>query len=218
MTWNKVYSIFPVATLINEQFWPLRKLDDDFGIKLSELAAMGWTTRQMVWPDLTKLQFSGSGQRRIGDRKSLIMQLAPVCCDTGSLPDYVIDHSDFEVAKPNNRIIGGHRSWSIASRVLTSPSLRYRYTTSFEGLRENSWHKFVSDRLERWTEVELFKMSRDQRPQQNPTPSHFGQPDSWDYADDQIPLWYQAWYLQRNEERRPPAFSSHVWFNQFPNN
>lgn len=231
MSWNKVYSLFPLDTLAHHQFWPLRALDDVFGARLAELATQGWTTRHLVWADLDGELPSGLGARRVGDRDSLVMTLTPALAHTGLAPDYVLELSEFDVNTrapvqdfpTDHRVFWGQinqiEAQSTASRELIitlgelkSHSLRHRYTT-----RENgAWRDFARKRLERWTEVELYKTDRDKRPADfadypdflGLPPSDFQVPATWDFADDQMPIWYQTWCSQNGLCK--PAFSSQV--------
>lgn len=91
--------------------------------------------------------------------------------------------------------------WSylqIKSKELSSPALRHCYISSSSG-----WRNFVSERVLRWAWLELYKVEQTNRPTQPLTssplvsdvsiPPEFEFPQSWDYADDQIPIWYQQW-------------------------
>ncbi|KAJ3493952.1 hypothetical protein NLG97_g4397 [Lecanicillium saksenae] len=215
MSWNKLYVMFPLATLVHHQFWPLRELDDIFGARLNDLATQGWTTRDLVWVDFAKELLSGLGARRVGDENSLAMPLMPALACTGLTPDYVLELSEFDVntrvpvqtvasfatdqrrlfpqLQPNaaqNRNAARAPELMIKLEELKSPSLRHRYTTSESG----AWHGFALKRLKRWTEVELYKMDRDKRPTNfpgSPLPSDFELPATWDSADDQMPIWYR---------------------------
>ncbi|KAJ6782002.1 hypothetical protein PWT90_01289 [Aphanocladium album] len=221
ISWNKVYSIFPLATLAHHQFWPLRKLDDVFGARLAELATQGWTTRHLVWAD-EELP-SGLGVRRVGDKDSLVMNLMPTLACTGLAPDYVLELSEFDV---KTRVPALHFSteqrtpWEWANQIearntvkreliiileeLKSHGLRHRYTAS----ERSAWHDFALERLERWTEVELYKMDHDKRPANfpGPPPSDFEVPATWDFADDQMPIWYRAW-CSRSDLRKSTSRS-----------
>lgn len=67
-------------------------MDDNFGSVLHELGDQGWTTRDMVWPDLTedaqvqKIQ----GFRRVGGRSSLVTPLSSVALPQTPMPDFVM--------------------------------------------------------------------------------------------------------------------------------
>jgi hypothetical protein len=61
----------------------------------------------------------------------------------------------------------------------------------------------VTERLQRWVWLELLKLKAGERPEQFENgipdysdislPSDFQPPETWDYADDQIPAWYKEW-------------------------
>jgi hypothetical protein len=217
MSWNKIYSIFPRTTIAHHKFYPLRSLDDDFGSVLVELAQQGWTSRDLVWPDLTKDEPHGIGPRRVGDHFSLVMPLPSIStrCQVAFTPDYVLELVKFDVCDDPPRPVSSRgfgnqtsivrprdRKLYIQVEELTSPALRYRYTTG-SGISTDSWRVYVVQRLERWTLIEYLKMDDagrlgelTHRPYGYPTvslPSEFQVPATWDYADDQMPLWHQDW-------------------------
>lgn len=222
-------------------------MDDNFGSVLHELGDQCWTTRDMVWPDLTedaqvqKIQ----GFRRVGCRSSLVVPLSSIALPQAPMPDFVIEYGQFEVAtkpqnapgaiqngfaqqgparwparqQPNpfqqNQPLQGQPPQDQSPRIrlygLTSPTLRYEYAVA-----SNPWKEYVMQRLRRWTWVELHKLEPRTRPEQFvggiPHPSHasllevFQVPDTWDYADDQMPKWYQEWE-QAKVESSPSRFS-----------
>ncbi|KAF4444539.1 hypothetical protein F53441_11102 [Fusarium austroafricanum] len=209
IAWNKAYSIFPRQTLIKHKFFPLRSPDDDFGTELSELSLQGWTARDIIWPDHDKEKLHDVvGIRRIGDKSSLIIPLDTESLVTQSVPDHVIELSQFEIPESSrNNQFGPLASQSsapmstflqIRAKNLSSPVLRYAYTTADTG-----WRGFVVERLQRWAWLELYKVKREDRPLQDqwsrPLVSDVSitpdseLPQSWDYADDQMMAWYQLW-------------------------
>ena len=148
MTWNKAFSIFPRQTLINHEFYPLRTLDDDFGSSLNELIPQGWTTRDIIWPDLagTKVR-KIEGLRRVGDSSSLIILLDTNSVQSPSTPDFVIEHAQFHVSVKD---LGPHRLRDgflmIRADKLASLAIRHGYTTASTGS-----HGYVGERLRRWS-------------------------------------------------------------------
>ncbi|KAH7232516.1 hypothetical protein B0J15DRAFT_505391 [Fusarium solani] len=201
LTWNKAYSIFPLQTFINHQFYPLRSLDDDFGSKLNELASQGWTTRDIVWPDFEDANTHRlAGLRRIGDSSSLVILLDTDSVHAPSTPDSVIEYAQFEVSDKGLRF-GSRRDGTflkIRAQEMVSPAVRHAYTTA-----ATQWRGYVEERLGRWAWLELFKLEPGNRPFQSSSafplissisiPQEFEMPQSWDYADDQIPKWYREW-------------------------
>jgi hypothetical protein len=86
----------------------------------------------------------------------------------------------------------------IQIQSLESPALRHiQHATS------EPWRTYVTERLQRWVWVESYKLKEAERPLQFlvgipdhsriTLPEEFTVPETWDYADDQIPLWYQEW-------------------------
>ncbi|RYO92279.1 hypothetical protein DL762_001728 [Monosporascus cannonballus] len=196
ITWNKAYSIFPVQTVIQHRFYPLKPLDDDFGSVLNELGNQGWTTRDVIWPDLAAdVQVRKIHRfRRVGDRSSLVIPLSIINVPQASTPDFVIEYAQLEVITelPNVPRAGRHGfqqgpfqqgafnpfqqnqprrnqfPW-IQCHGLSSPALRHEYTLASE-----SWRNYVMERLRRWAWVELHKVEPGKRPEQfiNGIPHH----------------------------------------------
>ncbi|KAK2053471.1 hypothetical protein LY76DRAFT_597811 [Colletotrichum caudatum] len=202
---DKAYSIFPSLTIQKHKLYPLRGLDDEFGRRMKEYAHHGWTTRDIVWPDWTSEKLRGTGCRRAGDRFSLIVSLPGDFPALMSTPNYVAEHAQFEISGsiitvgPNR---GKKRAddYTIKTRAFTSHALRHRYAID----PFSDWKDYVEERLKRWILIELLKMDPEVRPQRvTPTsplsiysislPDSFVPPGAWDYADDQMPEWYQEW-------------------------
>ncbi len=221
MTWNKFYCIFPHASLIKHKFYPLRILGDDLGARLAELSKQGWTSHDLVWLDFTPELPYGTGKRRIGDQYSLSLPLAPKSHYPATVPDYVTEYAEFYVKTPSEpqtpsrgRIagrIGDHSTregiLNLQVSELSSPALLYRYAVGF-GSSMVPWRQFLAERLERWTKVELYKNDPESRlvktagetnKRIHDTLLYSGVelPDSWEYADDLVPQWYQAWEAER---------------------
>lgn len=97
------------------------------------------------------------------------------------------------------------RTLRVTLEELTSQSLRHQYTTELD----SDWQKFTYTRLQRWTEIETYKMDRERRPAgfpDSPLSSDFEVPATWDFADDQIPIWYESFCSQ--EECQQPDLAS----------
>ncbi|KAM5526615.1 hypothetical protein FOXYSP1_21015 [Fusarium oxysporum f. sp. phaseoli] len=87
ISWNKAYSLLPVPTVVFHKFYPLKPFDNALGKSLRERAKWGWTTRDMLWPDLTTRLISRKECHQIGGPSSLIIKLG------NELPgDYTPDH------------------------------------------------------------------------------------------------------------------------------
>ncbi|KAI1496142.1 hypothetical protein F5X99DRAFT_422356 [Biscogniauxia marginata] len=218
ITWNKAYSIFPQQTLINHQFYPLRSLDDGFGSNLNELASQGWTTRNMIWPDLAGEEVGKiEGLRRVGDSSTLVILLNTDSIQAPSTPDFVIDYAQFDISGSNwqnfyhpnrfsqsqsQQLLGNtgtrNRFLKIQAEDMSLSAVRHSYTIS-----SSFWKSYVTERLRRWAWLELYKLKSENRPLQSTDvyplisdvfiPQAFKMPRSWDFADDQIPQWYHEW-------------------------
>lgn len=200
ITWNKAYCVFPRQTIVQHKLFPFKHLNDDFGSALNLYSQQGWTTRDIIWPQLaTNLVRKMEGTRRIGDSSSLIIPLDTSSIPRALAPDSVTEYAHFEIiiecktATPSLRL----RNQILHMEVhrVTSPALRYVYTAS------DPWRSYVRERLQRWVRVELCKIKPANRPQQFANiiparpklPDDFELPQTWDYADDQMPIWFQEW-------------------------
>ncbi|KAF1972375.1 hypothetical protein BU23DRAFT_644310 [Bimuria novae-zelandiae CBS 107.79] len=214
ITWNKAYSVFPRQTLIHHKSYPLKPMDDGFGSALREYSKQGWTTRDMVWPELPENQVRIiGGKRRVGDSSSLVISLDTSSVQSALTPDYVIEHAQFEVFAEQSNIslrfnrVPQSQDSHIRVHQLKSPALRYGYTAS------EPWRAYVAKKLQRWAWIELYKLKPAERPEQFAhgipdlphlsLPEEFRMPESWDYADDRLPLWYLEWeQMPENNESR----------------
>lgn len=209
ITWNKAYSIFPIQTLIHHKCYALQPLDYDVGFILREQSDQGWTSRDMIWLDLdiSHRCLKPSGHRRIGDRASIVIPLELKDVRPVSTPDSAVEYAQFEVTtEPARPFRESYENHQVRSDTLSSPALRSVHMYS-----SDSWYKFLVRRLERWTLCELSKLESEERPAlfavEFPDSLHLSDlqdvqlPDSWDYADDQIPEWYSEWEQSTMEER-----------------
>jgi hypothetical protein len=74
------------------------------------------------------------------------------------------------------------------------------------------WYDHVTRRLNWWAWIELHKLDAEKRPEEfsDGIPYHtdlvflenFQAPDTWDYADDQIPMWYREWEQYQNQHQK----------------
>ena len=196
MSWNRVYCILPLPTIVHHKFWLLRKLDDHVGLRLTELARQGWSTRDLVWADWAAAKLPGSGLRRVGDGRSLKIDLIPALSHTGLSPDYVLELAEFSVnetvyvRRPGGRSI--LRELSIGVEKLVSPSLLHRYTTG----SGSDWQDFATERLKRWTEIEACKEQSQRGSASDPSVLKLR-----DFADDQMPVWYEE-YCSQNQSSK----------------
>lgn len=212
MTADKVYCMFPWLTFVHEKVLPLHPLGDEVGIALREVEAiLGWGTENYIWPD----QHHGivsrvSGPRRVGDRGTLVLTLGHTRSDTAA--DCRVENHQFHITKDR---FGGRRPSRTRSQQtnlldlanytpqvliqeLFSPALSDRCLTGTP-----LWRSFLTDRLRRWTMVEMFKVGRDQMPSRLridvlasamvAIPDTAVIPESWKFADRQVQDWYDEW-------------------------
>ena len=152
-----------------------------------------------------------NGRRRVGDQFSLVMSLDINNIQNASTPNSVIEFAQFEIhtePEPQSQFAQvrweRHSLLQIRVQTLSSRALRHKYTFA-----SNSWHKFVTERLQRWVWLEMLKMKAEERPEEFKDGMPFGldisipsdfQSETWDYADDQIPAWYKEWEQTSAEE------------------
>lgn len=134
-----------------------------------------------------------------------------------STPDYVIEYAYIHISTPaedfddprftaNDEDMTGESMFpQISYDTFSSPALLYVFTAH----DDSDFYSYVRERLERWTWMELQKLDREYLPTRlqgtgrrtriilHPSvielPADFKVPDTWDYADDQIPIWYREW-------------------------
>ncbi|KAH7302900.1 hypothetical protein B0I35DRAFT_403084 [Stachybotrys elegans] len=216
MTWNKAFSMFPIDTLVKHRFYPLKSFDDGFGSCLRELAYQGWTTRDIIWPDLDIAKRLGVTRLRlVGDKFSPVIPLDTNEISPPTTPNFVITYAQFEIledtqpwpalrqsallGEPSRQFLSPKGSFlRLRAEEMVSASIRYAYTTG-----SNSWKVYVGERLRRWAWLELFKIGIEGTRWLSLTTfplvseiSDFDKPETWDYADDQIPNWYLEWEKQ----------------------
>ncbi|KAK7591988.1 hypothetical protein V3481_006624 [Fusarium oxysporum f. sp. vasinfectum] len=200
ISWNKAYSLLPVPTVVFHKFYPLKPFDNALGKSLRERAKWGWTTRDMLWPDLTTRLISRKECHQIGGPSSLIIKLGNEPPGDYT-PDHVLEGSVYSVVW---KLMDTDRHLSVTMQPgPVSCALRYAYANGEIGRGCKDWERFLCDRLDRWTYVEIAKMDRDQQPQgfyhmapgnyRVRIPAGYQLPETWDYADDQIIPWFQEW-------------------------
>ncbi|OAA38285.1 hypothetical protein ISF_09894 [Cordyceps fumosorosea ARSEF 2679] len=219
-TWNKVFSLFPEATLARHKTYVLRELDDDFGTRLAQFAHQGWTTRDMLWLKLAAHKPCGVGSRRVGDTYSVSISVTPLIESAEMTPDFVVEHAAFDVLTEETTITKRRSvpqytcsEMSIYIRKLESLALRHHFTVGQSN--SDSWSKFVNERLERWAKIELLKIPRTTRGFDVHGPSVpmgriFRRPKGWDYADDQLPVWYRNFQEVRQAEEKHSSGQAHT--------
>ncbi|GKU21451.1 hypothetical protein FLAG1_06217, partial [Fusarium langsethiae] len=200
ISWNKAYCLVPVPTIRFHKFYTLKPFDNTIGQSLRQRAKFGWTTRDILWPDLTKELISDKECRQVGGSSTLVISLGnnPPGDYT---PDYVLERSVYSVVWKST----GSSRRLIASMKLSpmSHALRYPHTNGDIGDGCKDWWRFLRERLDRWVYVEVVKTDYDLRPHgfyflapgnfRISIPAGYQVPDTWDYADDQIIPWFQEW-------------------------
>lgn len=208
ISWNKAYSLFPIPTIKLHKLYPLKQLDNTFGRLLRRYATRGWTTRDICWPDQTRVGLPRNGYRRVSDSSTLIVKLRD-CPRRDFTPDQVLENAIFSVKGqgywPSDEDI--NLPLSINIKPVKSIALRYTHTNGVSGGDCQSWEEFLNERLQRWIYVEMIRMEPERRPPgfyilvpgqyHVNVPHTYKPPNTWDYADDQITLWFKEWERKR---------------------
>lgn len=211
ISWNKAYCLLPIPTVVSHKFYPMKPFDNALGKSLREQAKRGWTTKDMLWPDLTTQLISRKECHQVGGPSSLIIKLGNKPPGDYT-PDYVLEGSVYSVVW---KFMNTGRCLSVTMKPApVSYALRYAHANGEVGHGCKDWERFLCDRLDRWTYVEIAKMDREEQPQgfydmapgnyRVRIPDGYQLPETWDYADDQIIPWFQEWektYSMSNEYR-----------------
>ncbi|KAF4470444.1 hypothetical protein FALBO_2654 [Fusarium albosuccineum] len=201
ISWNKAYSLFPILTIMLHKFYPLKPFDNKFSQTLQRYAKRGWTTRDILWPDLTDQGIPQKECRQISDSNSLIIELGQ--SPRGNFtPDYILESAIFSVIREANNTSGRGRTLLMSIEPVRSIALRYIHTNGASGTYCKRWEKFLHERLDRWIYIEIVRLNPEQRPRgfywtsgqyHVSIPKTYTLPDTWDYVDDQIIAWFREW-------------------------
>lgn len=130
ITWNKAFSIFPVHTLIKHKFYPLKAIDNDFGLHLRELDVQGWGNNDLLWPDSHRSYVRKAiGGRIVGGKRTLIVKLNTESVQPSLRPDSVIDYAQFAVSYDSinyNEQARINQQGPFGRRIVSNLSIRIR--------------------------------------------------------------------------------------------
>lgn len=148
--------MFPRQTLLEHRFYPMSTPDNKFGLELRDLEDQQWSARDILWPDSKEHNVERfDGIRLLGDSKSLVVSLDTDGLSRSYNTDNEMKYCEFEVSSAT-KDRGRQRHVTIHAQVLSSVSLRYRYTYA-----NGPWHSFLSERLRRWSWLQYFKVDLD---------------------------------------------------------
>jgi hypothetical protein len=162
ITWNKAYSLFPRQTLIDQKTINLTQEDErpEAGADLRSLAKMGFTNGDILWPDLNMESpaLPRRGQlRRIGDQQiSLVIPVDVTSVSTPMVPDSAIEYSSFVLFQSSNYSV------NLYFDIAHPPCLQYGLAVPpyhDSPTIANEWEGWLRYRLQRWTAVEVHKLS-----------------------------------------------------------
>lgn len=146
ITWNKAYSMFPKSTFVEYKAYPLECIEEDwdefYKLHFEELRQRGWS--RGTWPQdrvlpsdfehptispsetsITRDHETSPIHRRVGDRKSWVVQLDTTSVVPPSTPDWVIESSGFSVWLPDRTMLNPMSYCTTTVVLLESHSLQY---------------------------------------------------------------------------------------------
>ncbi|CAJ2501734.1 Uu.00g045870.m01.CDS01 [Anthostomella pinea] len=126
ITWNKAYSLFPIATFVDHETIPLKRLNNQEKRYHEKYRPRGWTMKasppQVLETGFVTTVRASSGQRRVGDRHTWAIPLDTAGVTPAPTPDYVIESSCFEVYTTTT---SRRSSSKINADIFASPGLQY---------------------------------------------------------------------------------------------
>ena len=180
----------------------LQKLDEHLGEHLAKYSQRGWRIQDVVWEGENAIP-AIEDIRRVGDRHTWIIPLDTANIKTSTTPDFVLEYADFRLEKSSDTLADIQRGltylehYEIKIMRVRAEVLKFEYLCgSYE------WRRFLSDRVLRLTEIELFKAEPSLRAPnfreliRDPASTaweSFYKSKRWMYYDKEIPKWYSQW-------------------------
>ena len=208
ITWNKAYAIYPLQTFVRHKTYLTKQISEVYGKLLLKYAQRGWDTGDVLWPEECPSNHGLSGLRRIGDKYTWVIPLDTNGIPPSKVPDSVIEHSVFQVKLLTPTGLHKTHQYFVECSEFSSHVLRFNYL--HPSLRVRSfWLDFAGQRLERLTELELYKtnqhaLARTVVPEQyyyQLSPEAVRKPASWKFYDDHIPGWYKTYEESMNNQQ-----------------
>lgn len=208
--WNKAYAIFPLPTFVHHKGYLLKPLDNYLSALLEKYSRRGWRIQGGMWPEESRSNHPIQAHRRIGDKFTWMIPFDTSNVGWSKSPDSVLEYGTF-----GTETIQGDptRSYKIQAAPFDAGVLRHHYL--YNSL---SWMKFLGERVDALTILELYKLPPTLRPARfqgalSETDqidrvalyldmSEFQKPVGWTYWDDEVPKWYQAWRQAEAESKK----------------
>lgn len=207
ITWNKAYAIYPLQTFVRHKTYLTKQVNKVYGKLLAKYAKRGWEIRDVLWPEECPSNHGLSGLRRVGDKYTWVIPFNTNGIPPSKTPDSVIEYSAFEIQRLIPTELHKTHQYAVECSEFSSHVLRFKYL--HPSLRVRSfWMAFAGQRLERLTELELYKtdqhaLAETVVPGQfyyELAPQAINKPASWKFYDDEIPGWYKAYEQSTNKQ------------------
>jgi hypothetical protein len=156
-TWNKAYALFPLSTFTHRKGYLLKEMNHHYARQMAKYLRRGWRTQELLWPEEVSPKHPVQQHRRVGDRYTWILPFNTDGIVSKHKPDYVIEHSSFEIEE-DSRPNPVERYYNIQAPIFRSCVTQYEYTYS------SDWCEFLGERLDRLTWLELWKLESSERP------------------------------------------------------
>ena len=207
ISWNKAYSIYPMATLGEHRAYIQRSLQGQpiLCSFLPKYEQRGWTLFHDEPPDVRLPQPSQSIRqtRAVNDRFTLIIPLRTDGIVPAETPDYVLELSHFNIS-PCKREIESFEGqditydrYSVNTNFLVASVLKHGFVCG------PAWRGWLGKMMDYKTLEELHKLPVSLRPLdfshlvQEPKGIHkylnIVRPDTWKYYDYEIPELFEHW-------------------------
>ncbi|KAF2006304.1 hypothetical protein P154DRAFT_603813 [Amniculicola lignicola CBS 123094] len=221
ISWNKVYSLFPVPTFVEEQTYLLERMNESLSGPLRSISESGWTTKSIHWK---QEDVSGDYQgltrpRQIKDRHTWMFKLDTTGMTPSNVPDFVLESTTFKllVSKHDRRITSYVMNIKC---IFKQPVLRYEYVTRSTDKAAPSYGdaiKELEDRLTELTIMEIIKIPKEERSQDLESllnrdgqqsedfRERFVPPPTWNFHDVELIAFLQE-VAERDEDRYKGRF------------
>ena len=97
MSWNKVYSVFPLSTPIQHKGYQLKPIDDHHAPLVNKYSRRGWDMQEIMWPEEKRINHPVRKYRRLGDRFTWTIPVDSKKVEWSKTPDYVLEYASFRM-------------------------------------------------------------------------------------------------------------------------
>ena len=131
MSWNRAYSVFPLATFIQYKGYQLGARFSRSPSLLNELSLRGWNMQKLMWLEEKRLNHPIRTYRRIGDGFTWTIPFDTKNIQWSKIPDYVLEYACFQMhSRQDRRPI----AYQISTTEFIDQDLKFRYLSNFNML------------------------------------------------------------------------------------